>query len=191
MTIRVITPNPYIQGIHNDIENEGITYKMTLEPFGEGGHGRVFAIKEAEMIFKQFKREALAGKYLDYIYLEKLQGIGCVPTLYAYEENKWMIAEKVGGIKLGDYIAKHKRYPLKFKSLIEYYVKEFAQRNLLIVDIKPSEHIFWDDEKENFKFIDFGVCDDISHMTEEFKEQAIEGMLQNIYKELEAITIMS
>lgn len=163
------------------ISCNGIDSELMRNFLGGGSHGRVFGITtNSNMVVKVFNDKAIRSEYLDYIYLRKLQGITAVPVLYVYEENKFMIMENVGQVKVVDYIEKYGEYPPNFVDQIQKAIREIGERKINLVDIKFSEHFYWNEHEGQVKIIDFGVCDDMEHMPDTFVNQCTDRHISGI-----------
>ncbi|MGN9164981.1 protein kinase domain-containing protein [Tissierellaceae bacterium HCP3S3_D8] len=149
-----------------------------------GSHGRVYNIPDTDYVIKFFTEKGIQGEYFDYIYLDILKGIDEIPIMYAYADKKFVVMEKIKGVNLFEYLTKHKKYPDNLKSIITDTMEQIFERKIWLVDLKPTEDIYWIEEENTIKIIDFGLCDNLSHMSNEFIDCCKQESIDSIFKEL-------
>ncbi|MCO5386980.1 MAG: AarF/UbiB family protein [Desulfosporosinus sp.] len=182
----VINSMPYeLEEICRNILSDN--YLITQDVIGRGSHGTVFDLPGGDLVIKLFNAKGIKGNYFDYIFLEALQGLESVPKLYAYAEKKFVVMEKIKGITLGDYYLNNRGFPLKVEELITRAISEFFERKIVLIDIKVDNHIYWIEDKKQIKFIDFGVCDDCSIMSEKFIQDFKAQTIMEIFEDMKRL----
>lgn len=151
---------------------------------GAGSHGDVYRVFDKYAV-KIFAPKAVSGNYLDYIYLEQLQGIPYVPVLYGYYEKKFMIMEYVEGQNLYDYFLSHKHLPPNFKDLLADAMTCIFEKNIILTECKVAEHVIWNDKTGKLKLIDFGVCDSCAHMPLEFNKRITRDWINSAMEDID------
>lgn len=92
--------------------------------------------------------------------LSKLQGKNYVPTLYAYNESKYILIEWIDGYSILDYVKTFNELPMNLLDNIYLTEIDMLKCGVDYIDKKYGEHIIWvKDNPSKFKFIDYGVCD--------------------------------
>lgn len=167
------------------IKNSYFEFTIMKDYIGRGSHGSVYNVLNTDYVIKFFNEKAVAGKYLDYIYLERLQGIDAVPILYAYANNKFMVMEKIKGIPILDYLDKNGKYPKGIKKFIQDSLMQISKRKIVPYDLKVTEDIFWVEEEQKIKLIDFGTCDEYSNLPDKLLNNSIQGTIESIFNDLD------
>lgn len=163
--LKIINPLP--KHIIEAIEGLRTVPEDQVSLIGSGEHGIVYKLFD-DYAVKYFSDIAIRGNYLDYIYLEALQGIPYVPTLYGYSEKSFMIMEYVEGQNLYDFYLMHKQLPPNLRDLLSDAISLIFDRNIIPVEIKVEDHVIWNEKTKTLKLIDFGVCENCSHASLDF-----------------------
>jgi len=162
------------------------SYTGELQFIGSGSHGLVYAFPETDdIVIKRFKASAIiAGYDRDHIPLLQLQGLSCVPVLYAYLEQRYVIMEKVTGKPLGEYIEDPQNLPSDLITRIQTSLLEIAERKWTCPDLKVMEHIYWDSNLKTMKLIDYGVLDYWENVDVQSINRSIEVKMEGISKQI-------
>lgn len=167
------------------MKNTCFEFTIMKDFIDRGSHGTVYNILDTDYVIKFFNEKAVAGGYLDYIYLESLQGIDAVPVLYAYADKRFMVIEKIKGITILDYFLKNGKYPKGIRKMIQDSLMEIGQRKIVPYDLKTTEDIFWVEEGQKIKLIDFGVCSNYSNLSDDLINRSIQGTIKCVFDDLD------
>ena len=147
----ILNGNEDINNIIKIIENDDLDI---FDYLGCGESANVYAYDN--YCIKIFKEDDGYYRYSnkDAYVLEFLQGIECVPKLYAYKHEKYLIMEFIDGVHMGDALAENKsisgiRRELR-KELYKIYKKGIKPGDLHLYNILY-------DADGNYKMIDFGM----------------------------------
>lgn len=182
----IINPIPYaVKDICEEVIDKGMNARLSMKCIGQGSHSTVYQFPGGDLVIKIFNLKAIRGNYLDYKYLLKLQDIDCVPKIYAYAENKFVVMEMAKGLSLSEYYKKYKKLPDNFLEVMSIAVYEIAERKCIHPDLKIGEHVFWDDSTQTVKIIDYGVFDDYNHMPDDFVKGFADDIINGVKEYIE------
>ncbi|MFM9280946.1 protein kinase family protein [Paenibacillus jiagnxiensis] len=119
----------------------------------------LFEIEGYDLVFKSFTPKGKRDYDIDA--LKDLQGIAYFPVLYAYEEQEFLIMQKVPGQDIQILMKNGMLSEEELEKIREQYKKAMGlaiERKRYDWDMK-LEHLFWDKETQRLMLIDFGEYD--------------------------------
>ncbi|MFB5269354.1 hypothetical protein ACE41H_21580 [Paenibacillus enshidis] len=157
--------------------------KISLDPMPiRANRAWLFEIAEYDLVFKRFTPKGKRDYDIDA--LKDLQGIAYFPVLYAYEEQEFLIMQKVPGQDIESLMENGMLSEEELEKIREQYKKAMRlaiERKRYDWDMK-LEHLFWDKETQRLMLIDFGEYD-VFRGTD--VNQALEGLLEHFDEEID------